>query len=125
MSKILTSIPKQAYGRTLDSIALMDIVENKLYLDHSVDGYFVSPRGGYVYFSRKAGEAISAFVEKIQAAAKEKKVELPDPLPRSHFMLWRHSNEKAPNQELYFNYPGVGEVNHSIPVSCLIENRSK
>lgn len=112
---LLKKLPMGEKAREVDTLALSELIEDGLH-ETETSGYFKSKRGGYVYLSATAAAVIRLFVADIKAHAKEHKYEFANATKQGCFMLWKHSNEKARNRELYYRYAFHPPVERHIPV---------
>ncbi|EBV8434128.1 hypothetical protein AVA65_07750 [Salmonella enterica subsp. enterica serovar Minnesota] len=112
---LLKTLPVGEKAREIDTLALSELIERGLH-ESKTAGYFQSKRGGYVYISTTAAAILRAFVDDIKADAEKHNYDFADATKQGCFMLWRHSNEKARNRELFYRYAFHPPVEKHIPV---------
>ena len=114
-------LPKGEKAREIDSLALHELTEASYKgAIPKLASYLQSKRGGYVYISSSSSSRLAEFVEKIKTSAKENKYDAQEAIEHGSYMLWKHSNEKAKNRELFFRFKNYPAVELSIPVEYLL-----
>lgn len=116
--KLLAALPHGGVSRSLGTLSAKEVLQSNM--DVTGKGsYYVSERSGYVHLGEKALNELKLFTEMIAKQAKEYKYNYLDALRDGAFMLWKHTNDKAVNQELSFQYKQFPVIERHLPVAYL------
>ena len=115
------TLPEGEKAREIDSLALHELVEAVYKGDVPETAfYYPSKRGGYVHVSPGTVDKLIQFIGKIKTSAEENKYNAQEGIEHGSYMLWKHSNEKAKNRELFFRFKNYPAVELPIPVEYLL-----